>query len=444
MELYAGSREEACTACMLARMPLSAVVGAGARAFGVPEDKIKKMLNDPYWRKGLISVVGGIADFGLKRPFTPGAPFQVVWDVTYACNLRCKHCYASAGEPHPDELTTAQGLDLIDRLEVMGVPIIAFSGGEPLVRRDIMQLVRHAHRNGIFTAMATNGTLLTSSKIEELREAGLGYLQISLDGADAATHDSFRGMPGSFDRTIEGIKNAVAGGFFVNISTTVTRHNVAQVEEIIDLSNELGVNWFMAYNFVPTGRGRCMVDNDLTPEMREELLKMLYEKNSTSKCQVLSTAPQYARVALQHCSGGIMMIPTHFYNQQVDQSMLGLTEFIGGCGAGRFYMAIRANGDIDPCVFFPRTVGNVRNDDLRTIWHRDPLFRDLRNRDMLKDHCGQCDYRFHCGGCRARANGYFNDPLAPDPGCIRNIDRYNELVKGVVGQDKEPIVIMTR
>lgn len=429
MELYAGSREEACAACTLARMPLSAVVSVGARAFGVPEDVIKKTLSDPHWRKGLVSVVEGIADFGVKRPFTPGAPFQVVWDVTNACNLRCKHCYASAGEPLKDELSTVEALDLIDKLAVMGVPILALSGGEPLVRRDILQLARHARKRGIYVAMATNGTMLTEARTQDLRGAGVEYLQISLDGADAATHDGFRGMPGSFDRTMAGIRNAVASKFFVNISTTVTRQNVDQVPEIIDLCNELGVNWFMAYNFVPAGRGKDMVENDLSPEMREELLRTLYERNKSSKCQVLSTAPQFARVALQQCSGGTVMVPTHFYNQTVDQGMMGLTEFIGGCGAGRFYMAIRSNGDVDPCVFFPRTVGNVRHDDLREIWLHDPLFLDLRNRDMLKDNCGHCEYRFHCGGCRARANGYFNDPLAGDPGCVRNSALYDELLE---------------
>jgi radical SAM protein with 4Fe4S-binding SPASM domain len=197
----------------------------------------------------------------------------------------------------------------------------------------------------------------------------------------------------------------------------------------------------MAYNFIPAGRGRDMVDSDLTPEMREELLKLLYEKNKTSKCQVLSTAPQYARVALEQCSGGSVMVPTHFYNQTVDRGMLGLTEFIGGCGAGRFYMAIRANGNVDPCVFFPMTVGNVRKDDLATIWHKDPLFMDLRNRDMLKGNCGHCDHRFHCGGCRARANGYFDDPLETDPGCIRNIERYNELVEGSAVRETREIIL---
>ena len=115
------------------------------------------------------------------------------------------------------------------------------------------------------------------------------------------------------------------------------------------------------------------------------------------------------------------MVPTHFYNQMVKGNLFGLTEFIGGCGAGRFYMAIRADGQVDPCVFFPHTIGNIRVDDLNDLWLNDPLFRDLRNKDILKGNCGRCDYRYHCGGCRARAEGYFGDPLEADPGYVQSI-----------------------
>lgn len=429
LEIYVGSRQEACRTCRLAEIPLSAIIALGARAFGVSEGDIRRTFGDPHWRKGLISVVNGIANFGVSRPFVPGAPFQVVWDVTYGCNLRCQHCYASAGKARADELSTDEALMAIDQFAAMGVPIIAFSGGEPLVRSDILQLIRHASDKGIFVAIATNGTLITKEKARELKEAGLQYLQISVDGAKAETHDTFRGIPGSFDRTLEGIRSSVAEGFFVNISTTVTKRNVDEVPRIIDMCRNLGVDWFMAYNFIPAGRGKDMIDIDLSPEEREGLLKVLYKANSGSGMQVLTTAPQFARVALQQCSGSSSIMSTHFYNQAVDKNLLGLSEFIGGCGAGRFYMALRANGNIDPCVFFPKTVGNIRHDDLKEIWLHDPLFTSLRNKDLLKDNCGHCEYRYHCGGCRARANGYFNDPLAADPGCIRNLDQYNEMVR---------------
>ncbi|WP_147654458.1 radical SAM/SPASM domain-containing protein [Methanomassiliicoccus luminyensis] len=427
LEHYLGLREDVCLRCRLAEAPLASLLSTGGKAFGVTEEDLKRTFQDPYWRKGLLSVVKGISEFGMKRPFVPGAPFQVVWDVTYACNLRCKHCYASAGEAHQDELTTAEGVALIDRLAAMGVPIIAFSGGEPLVRPDLLELAKHAEGKGMFVALATNGTLLTPEKVAALKENGVGYLQISLDGADAAVHDGFRGVPGAFDRTVGGIRNAIDQDLFVNISTTVTRNNIGEVPQIIDLCGDLGVNWFMAYNFIPAGRGRNMIEEDLSPEQREELLEMLYHRNDGSKMQVLTTAPQFARVALQQ-SGGPAFVPTHFFNQKVAGDLMGLTEFVGGCGAGRFYMAIRANGDVDPCVFFHHTVGNVRRDDLEDLWRHDPFFASLRDKDSLRENCGSCDYRHHCGGCRARAYSYSGgDHLAPDPGCVRNAQAYRDI-----------------
>ena len=432
LELYVGVRDEACTFCKAAEKPLASVLKRGAKSFGVTEEEMKTRFRDPYWRKGLSCVVRGIADFGVRKPFVPGAPFQVVWDVTYACNLRCQHCYATAGKVQEDELNHEEAIALVDKLARMGIPILAFSGGEPLVRKDIFDLTRRAADHGMYVSIATNGTLITPEKAKEMKEAGVQYLQISIDGADAATHDGFRGIPGAFDRTIEGVKNAVAEGFFVNIATTATKKNLHQIPDIINLCEKLGVNWFMAYNFVPTGRGRMIIENDLSPEERENLLKMLYGKLKEVDCELLTTAPQYARIALQNCGqDGSIVVPTHFYNPEVQGNLFNLTEFIGGCGAGRFYMAIRANGDIEPCVFFPLKVGNVRTDDLEEIWLHNKVFEELRNKDILKGSCGTCDYRYHCGGCRARAYGYFGDYLAPDPGCINNVEKYREIIASI-------------
>ncbi len=431
LELFAGVRDDACFKCKLAEKTVAKVVRSGASAFGADEEGIMQRLKDPYWRKGLASVVKGLALFGVRKPFVPGAPFQVVWDFTYACNLKCKHCYASAGVPLADELSTEEALALVDKLAKWGVTILAFSGGEPLVRRDFYQVARRAAVHGMYVAVATNGTLITKEVAKRLKEAGVQYLQISLDGATPETHDRFRGIPGVFEKTIEGIKNAVAEGFFVNIATTATKENYKEIPDIIDLCEELGVNWFMMYNFVPTGRGRFIVENDLTPEEREELLKLLWNKlKSVKKLNVLSTAPQFARVAIES-EACAQIIPTHFYNPHLPDRLQALSDFIGGCGAGRFYIAIRPNGDIEPCVFFPLKVGNVREDDLETLWRTSKVFEELRNRDLLKPHCGICEYRYKCGGCRARAYGYFNDYLAPDPGCILNRSAYQSLVSQI-------------
>ncbi len=427
IELAFGYRSEACRKCRLAAKVVEPILRKGAGAFNVEYGEMRERFRDPYWRKGLASVIKGLALFGVRKPFVPGAPFQVVWDVTYACNLRCKHCYATAGKPLRDELTTEEALETIDKLDRLGVTIIAFSGGEPLVRRDIFELTSYAAEKGIYVAIATNGTLISEEIARKMKESGVSYVQISLDGT-RETHDSFRGVSGAFDRTIEGIRNAVKQGLFVNVSMTVTKYNYSEVPKVIEICEELGVDWFMHYNFIPTGRGREIVELDITPEQREELLRMLYERNYSSKISLLSTAPQFARVALQ-CSGNI--IPTHFYNVNAGEKLRELAEFIGGCGAGRFYFAIKANGDVQPCVFFPLVVGNVKYDDLEDLWVRNEVFENLRRRDVIEG-CGSCRYRYVCGGCRARAYNYFGNYLKPDPGCINNRRYWEELQLAVM------------
>ncbi len=175
-----GYRNEACWKCRAAAKVVEKVIEAGGRAFNVDMNEIREKFRDAHWRRGLASVIEGLAKFGVRKPFVPGAPFQVVWDITYACNLRCKHCYATAGKPLKDELTTEEALEVIDRLDRLGVTIIAFSGGEPLVRRDIFELTSHAAEKGIYVAIATNGTLITEEMARKMVDNGVKYVQISL------------------------------------------------------------------------------------------------------------------------------------------------------------------------------------------------------------------------------------------------------------------------
>jgi radical SAM protein with 4Fe4S-binding SPASM domain len=401
--------------------------------FGISTNDLKNRFSDSAWRKALINVLNGIGVFGVKKPFISGSPFLVVWDITYACNLKCKHCYSNSGKKLQDELTIDQAKYVIDILSNASVPIIAFSGGEPLVHPDIFELTRYAHTQGMYVAIATNGTLISRKKAQEMKKANIDFVQVSLDGATAETHDSFRGINGVFDKTFQGIKNVVNEGFFVNIASTATKYNYQEIPKIIDLCVHLGVNWFMMYNFVPTGRGEFISNNDLTPLQREELLNELYHKLKDGKCNVnvLSTAPQFARVALEHeKKNNKKIIPSHFYNPMLANKLLNLAEFIGGCGCGRFYCAIRPNGNIEPCVFFPLTIGNIINDDFESLWKNNSILKKLRNREYLKDQCEHCEYKYYCGGCRARAYAYTKDCLAGDSGCIKNmitkVDYFNK------------------
>ncbi|UCF13352.1 MAG: radical SAM protein, partial [Thermoplasmatales archaeon] len=419
MELYVGSRKDACIKCRLAEKAIGSVLRTGGKTFGVNSATLKEQFSHPSWRKGIANVLKGIATFGVHRPFITGAPILVVWDITYACNLKCKHCYADAGKSLDGELTTEEVKMGIDKLSNSCVPIIAFSGGEPLVRKDIFELTNYADDKGMYVAIATNATLIDKIKAQEMSDNGVRFVQISLDGASAEIHDRFRGIKGVFNKTIKGIEHCVDQGFFVNIATTATHYNYEEIPKIIDLCEDFGVNWFMIYNFVPTGRGSFISENDLTPMEREELLKLLWEKlKNGSNVNVLSTAPQFARVALESEIGeDNKIVPTHFANPELGGELVSLAEFIGGCGCGRLYCAIRPNGDIEPCVFFPLKIGNIKNDEFEELWSNNTILGELRNKDILEGNCGDCKYRYYCGGCRARAYGYTGNYLASDPGC---------------------------
>lgn len=432
LNFYLGNVDNVCYNCKLLSKIVGFIVKKGATGFGTSETELKEAMADNYWANGLTSVLKGIALFGVKKPFVPGAPFQVVWNITKACNMRCIHCYETASKPDPDELSKDQIIKGLDTMAKSGVTSVAFSGGEPSIHPNILDFINHVEDNGMFASIATNGyTLSDKTKAKKFVNAGLRFVQISLDGMDPKTHDSFRKVNGAWERAVKTINNFVSMGIFVEVATTVTEHNLGEIPEMIDFVRDLGANWFMLYNFIPTGKGKEISKMDISPKERSELLKKAYNENS-SEMQVLSTSPQYASIVSSIVSSDNGMIPTHFYNPEYTNPMIAqLADFIGGCGAGRFYMSIEPNGDMYPCVFFPHKnevkLGNIAEDDFETIWQENNLLNQLRDKKILKNHCGVCDSRNICGGCRARAYNYLGDVLAPDPGCTKNQNEWNIL-----------------
>ncbi|MBI5332363.1 MAG: radical SAM protein [Candidatus Aenigmarchaeota archaeon] len=340
--------------------------------------------------------------------------------------VKVHNCYENAHTAGPDELTLQQKLKAVDMIADSGIAYVAISGGEPLMLSGFEDVVKRIKENEMGFSIATNGTLLTKEKAEMLKKYNCLFAQISLDGADAKTHNSFRGA-NAFQRTIKGIKNAVAAGLDVGISTTVTKYNYNQVGKLINLAEKLGVYLFIHYNFIPTGRGKDIVKMDITPQQREELLKMLAKKSEKSRVKLLTTAPQYARVCTQINCG---MPTTHFDTLSTEKDgnkIKFLADFIGGCGAARLYCALEPNGGIEPCVFIPINLGNIMKDNFTDIWHKHPDLIKIRDRDKFKGNCGKCEYKTVCGGCRARAYGYYKDLSASDPGCINNLREWNKL-----------------
>lgn len=399
-------------------------IDLGCKAFGVDRNQAREALRIPYFKKGLVNILGGIGKYGVTRPQRLAAPFLVVWNYTNACNLKCRHCYQSAEKPTPDELSTKERLKIIDQLDKASVASVAFSGGEPLMRKDFFEVAEYAADKGMYISVATNGTLLTKQVIERLKGAGVGYVEVSLDGARRETHEAFRGVSGCFDKTLRGIRNSVEGGLYPCIATTATKHNLYEIPDTVELGKNLGVKRIIVFNFIPTGRGETVVDLDLSPTEREQLLKYLYSELVKGEIEALCTAPQYARVCLQQSliTKRDVLSPTHFAAADFHGQVKSLADFIGGCGAGTLYCAIQPNGLVTPCVFMPIVVGNLRKESFQDIWLHSKVMNDLRDREKLKGRCGRCPYKYVCGGCRARAYAYYHDYLTPDPGCIRELE----------------------
>jgi radical SAM protein with 4Fe4S-binding SPASM domain len=241
---------------------------------------------------------------------------------------------------------------------------------------------------------------------------------------------------------MQAVRNCVKTDLFVEVSTTVTEHNYREIPEMIELMRDRDVDWFMIYNFIPTGNGENISIMDISPQKRLKLLKTAYDENAKGNMQILSTAPQYATVAKSLANLDNSIIPTHFYNPEYGSPLIEqLADFIGGCGAGRFYMSVEPNGDLYPCVFFPHDnevlLGNLLKDDFEDIWKNHALLNTLRNKEILEGHCGECESRNICGGCRARAYNYLNNVLAPDPGCINNKEEWNQIRSEILKESEE-------
>mgnify|MGYP000008676504 FL=1 len=421
-----------------------------------------QFLEDQYgeaWLRGFALMMRGVKKYGIRIPFVPAAPFLIVWNYTYKCNLRCKHCYENAGRSGKYELSTdeaKQTIDILSNLAGAGLPALSFSGGEPLAREDFFDIVSYAKKKIPYLSLASNGTLITKDNAKRLRDAGIDYVEISLDGASAATHDWFRGIPGAFERTMEGIKNCIEEGIDTCIATVIHKQNLAEIEKILNLADELGVR-FMHFNYIPTGRAKAHLELDLTPKERLHVLQLVgnkiidlylrskeeelkFGKSNVKVDRFFSTCPQYASVTreLSRRKGETFMVEAHY---AAKKGVENVANFLGGCGAGRLYCAIEPNGDIKPCVFFPTNeetvLGNILKDDFEEIWDNHPLLWKLRVREKLKTYkvngrtvgCGACPYKYICGGCRARAYSYFNgDVTAADIGCIRNEELWSLII----------------
>ncbi|MEF8823476.1 MAG: heme b synthase [Desulfohalobiaceae bacterium] len=347
----------------------------------------------------------------------------LAWEVTRACNLACRHCRADAHtDPFPGELDTDEALRLIDEIAQVGSPILIFSGGEPLLRADIFQLVERARANGLRCAMAPNGTLLNAENVPRMAESGIERVSISIDAADAQSHNAFRGVEGAFEASMRGIEHLKRAGIPFQINTTVTRNNFRIFGEIHDLARDLGAVAWHIFLLVPTGRASEMSEEVVSSEEYERVLNWFYDLSRTSSMQLKATcAPQYHRILRQRAKQeGIAVSYANF----------GLDAVSRGCLGGSGFCFVSHSGQVQPCGYLELDCGQVRDESFPHIWRNSARFREIRDPSLYTGRCGICEYERVCGGCRARAYTMNGDYLAEEPLCgyeprKRSTDGYN-------------------
>jgi AdoMet-dependent heme synthase len=310
-------------------------------------------------------------------------PRLISWNITLRCPLRCAHCYVNAGENEAEGvLSTKEAYGVIDQIRELGKPVVVLSGGEPLLREDIFAIARYGTDKGLKMVMGTSGIMIDETVARNIKMAGIRKVAISIDSADPETHNAFRGLPGAWERAVQGIRHCREEGIGVQINTTVLAPVSQAIDDVVSLGTSLDVRDYQVFFPVPTGRG---TDRPwLTPQVYEDLIGSVLETYAGSEVNIRPTcAPQFRRIA--------------------DTLGISNPHWGRGCIAGISYCRIFANGDVTPCPYLPARAGNVREYPLKKIWSESPIFAKLRDPALLTGKCGRCGYREICGGCRARS-----------------------------------------
>jgi radical SAM protein len=356
------------------------------------------------------------------------SPFLAIWEVTQSCDLACKHCRAAA-QPiaHPDQLTHEEGKALIDQIAEMQIPIFVFTGGDPLKRKDVFDLIRYASGKGVHVAVTPSATpLLTRDQILRMKDAGVVRLGISLDGSTPEIHDAFRGLPGAWARTIQAIEWANEAGIPIQVHSTISRHNAHDLDGLCNLFEKLAIVMWNVFFLVPVGRGQ--LDDLLSGEEFEQVFGKIYELSQRVSFQIKTTeAMHYRRYLLQHNLeerkiGHGNGHPHGAAYEAGTPTADGRARAMGWAtrrvNDGKGFVFISHVGNVYPSGFLPIHAGNIRETPLAEIYRNSPIFRALRDTSRLEGKCGACEFKEICGGSRARAYALTGDPLAQEPCCI--------------------------
>ncbi len=323
-------------------------------------------------------------------------PSLISWNLTKKCNLRCPHCYMSAGRKAERELTTDECLRLLDEMGALGTEMLILTGGEPLLRRDIFAIAERASGKGIWVVMGTNGVLVTDRVAGRMVDCGIKGVGISIDSIDPERHNSFRGGPNAWQHSVRAIDTCRRHGLEVLVQTTVMEENYDEIPQLLSFARDKGAWAFNLYFLVQTGRGEDM--SELEAARTEAMLERLVDMQDDYRPMLVRSkcAPQFKQIAY-------------------DRGLAGLES--GGCMAATQYCRITPEGDVTPCPYMTVVGGSVLERSFTDIWENSPVFRDLRDAGRLKGRCGACEFKEICGGCRCRAYAMTGDYLEEDPAC---------------------------
>ena len=340
----------------------------------------------------------------------------VAWELTRNCNLFCAHCRGSAGSgPYTGELSTEECFYLIDQIREVGKPIIILTGGEPLARSDVLQIARYAVGVGLRVVMGSNGTLVTEEVAAQLKDVPISRLGISLDFPAADLQDDFRGQAGAFEAAMDGIASARRAGIEIQINSTITKLNVAYLDDLVALALRVGAVAFHPFMLVPTGRAKGLESVELPPEQYEQTLNWIYDKQVELGDRMFfkpTDVPHYVRVVKQRQK------QNHRIGREPTTKHTLTNAITRGCLAGIGFCFVSYQGKVKGCGYLDVEAGDIRKESFGQIWDSSPLFLRLRDISNLKGKCGVCEYRRLCGGCRARAYEATGDCLEAEPYCV--------------------------
>lgn len=350
----------------------------------------------------------------MKSTSTPMQMLRLLfWESTIRCNLTCAHCRrVESEETAASDITTSQAKDLIVQLSQLGqkqpmMPVLVFSGGEPLCRADLFDLISYAKSLGLIPALATNGTLIDSTTAWRIQDSGVMRVSVSLDGADSQTHNRLRRLEGSFEKALEGIRNLHEKNVPFQINLTLTKHNAHQLQEVYELAKSLGAEALHIFMLVPVGCGLSLADTDmLSPDEYEQKMIEIYALEKKGLLQVKVTCgPHYERIVKQQGDAAIANAGHGGHGKS------------RGCLAGLGVLFVGHQGDVFPCGYLPVKCGNILSDKLEDIWYDNKDLARMRDSNQLEGKCGVCGYRHMCGGCRGRAYAAAGDYMAQEPFC---------------------------